>query len=326
MPFTSAALIAAGRLAGVAVACGFNLYATVAFLGIASRLGWFVLPPGLRGLENTIVIASAAALYVAETIIDKFPYVDAVWEGIHTLIRPLAAGLLAALAISGLSTPETAGLAAAVGLLTLAAHGAKAGLRVAARTPSRPALRFAISVGEDAAAIAIAAAALLHPTAAIAVAFALALVLVVAGPGLWRAGLLGLRAFVSRIRGFFGDSRWRGREELPGALRKVIDTDPHGLHPARAARVAVYGVPRAGAYRNGWLVLERGVPLFVFRARFASRRIELPRAAEGRVRRGLMLDVIELETLDRRFALFLLKDGPAAETALAELIGQAPWT
>lgn len=324
MPFTLPALIAAGRLAGVAVACGFNLYATVAFLGIASRAGWFVLPPGLRGLENTIVIASAAALYVAETVIDKFPYVDAVWEAVHTLIRPLAAGLLAGLAVSGVPSVDPGVVAALVALLTLAGHGAKAGLRVAARTPARPMMRFGLSVAEDAAAIGLAAAALLYPQAAAILAAVIALIMILAGPGLWRAGLLGLRAFVSRLRGFFGDSRWRTSAEVPAGYRRAIAPDPHGLHPARAARAAVYGLPRVGAYRNGWLVIERDGPSFVYRSMFRTRRLGLAPAPEGRVRRGLMLDVLEIENLDRRYAIFLLKDGPAAEAALAEMIGSTP--
>ena len=320
MPFSSALIIGAGRLAGVAVACGFNLYATVAFLGIGSRLQWFELPAELRGLEHSVVIGSATILYLAESIIDKFPYIDAVWEAVHTLIRPLATGLLAALAFSGGSDTQMVTAAAAVALLTLAAHGAKAGLRIAVRTPDRPFVRIGISILEDAVALGIAAAALLHPAAAVAVATLAGLVLIVAGPALWRAGLLGMRAFVARLRGFFGQRRWRSRDEIPGMLRRLIDPDPHGVHPPRARRAAVYGVPRAGAYRYGWLVLEQGVPAFVFRSFLSSRRVELPRAAGGRVRPGLMMDVLELDSPDRRYAVFLLKDGPAAEAALAEIL------
>jgi hypothetical protein len=320
MPFTIPLIIAAGRLAGVAVACGFNLYATVAFLGIASRLHWFALPAELRGLEHSVIIGSATVLYLAESIIDKFPYIDAVWEALHTLIRPLAAGLLAALTFSAGPRAEMVAIAASVALLTLAAHGAKAGLRIAVRTPDRPLVRIAISILEDAVALGIAAAALLHPGAAVGVAALAGLVLLVAGPALWRAGLLGMRAFIARLRGFFGERRWRSRDEMPGRLRRLIDADPYGVHPARATRAAIYGVPAAGAYRNGWLVLEHGAPMFIFRALFSSRRVALPRAGQGRVRPGLMMDVLEIEAPDRRYAVFLLKDGPAAEAALAEIV------
>jgi hypothetical protein len=319
MPFTPL-VIGAGRLAGVAVACGFNLYATVAFLGIASRMQWFALPAELRGLENTVVIGSATVLYLAESIIDKFPYIDAVWEAVHTLIRPVATGLLAALAFSGRPDAQMFAIAGFVALLTLSAHGAKAGLRIAVRTPDRPFVRIGISILEDAIALGIAAAALLHAGAAVAVAAVSGIVLVVAGPALWRAGLLGMRAFVARLRGFFGEKRWRTRDELPGLLRRLVDADPHGVHPARAARAALYGIPKTGAYRNGWLVVEHGSPVFVFRSFLSSRRVVLPRAAGGRVRPGLMLDVLELEAEGSRYAVFLLKDGPAAEAALAEIV------
>lgn len=321
MPFSSAALIAAGRLTGVAIASGYNLYATLAFLGVASRLGWFVLPPGVRGLENPIVIGSALALYVAEFVIDKFPYVDAVWEAVHTLVRPLATGLLAALALAGFLPPSQVGAAAAgVALLTLAAHGAKAGLRVAARTPTRPVMRILISILEDAAALAIAAAALLHATAAVLVAATAALLLVIAGPGLWRAGFLGILAFRARLRGFFGESRWRAPAEMPRVLRPLIEPDPDGIHPPRAARAALYGMPGAGAYRSGWLVIEHGRPIFVYRALFSSRRIALPRADGFTLQRGLLLDVLELDAGPTHYAIFLFKDGPATEAALAELM------
>jgi hypothetical protein len=211
-------------------------------------------------------------------------------------------------------------IAASVALLTLAAHGAKAGLRIAVRTPDRPFVRIGISILEDAIALGIAAAALLHSGAAVGVAALAGVVLLVAGPALWRAGLLGMRAFIARVRGFFGERRWRSRDEIPGMLRRLVDADPHGVHPVRARRAALYGVPNAGAYRNGWLILEHGERAFVFRSFFSSRRVALPPAAAGRVRPGLMLDVLELEAQDSRYAVFLLKDGPAAEAALAEIV------
>lgn len=319
MPFT-AALIAAGRLAGVAVAGGFNLYATVALLGLASRNGWSVLPAGLRGLEHPIVIGSALALYLAEFVFDKFPYVEAVWEGIHTLIRPLAVGLLALLVLlDGRGVPEAVAFAMILALITLLAHGAKAGLRMAVRTPQRPWVRVGVSLLEDLAALGIAAAALFHPVAAALVALLIGALLIAAGPGLWRAGLLGLRALVARLRGFFGGAGWQGVDALPAVLRSLIRPDPEGVHPPRAARAAVYGIRAAGAYRTGWLVMEHGAPVFIFRALFASRRLDLPRASSGRIRPGLMLDVLELNTSAQPYSVFLLKDGPAPQAALAEL-------
>ena len=65
------------QLLGTAFACGLNLYATVAVLGLGSMIGFLpALPPGLQGLAHPLVLASALLLYVVEAVIDKFPDVD----------------------------------------------------------------------------------------------------------------------------------------------------------------------------------------------------------------------------------------------------------
>ena len=91
----SGSIVLAGQLLGTAFACGLNLYATVALLGIAARVGLTSLPPGMTGLSNGVVIGSAAALYIIEFVIDRTPVADHVWEAVHTIIRPAAAALLA---------------------------------------------------------------------------------------------------------------------------------------------------------------------------------------------------------------------------------------
>ena len=44
---------------GIAWSSSVSLYATVAFTGVAGRLGWVMLPEGLRALENPTVIGVA---------------------------------------------------------------------------------------------------------------------------------------------------------------------------------------------------------------------------------------------------------------------------
>ena len=87
----TAPLVVLGQILGVAFGAGLNLYATVAFLGLAIRLGWIAgLTPALYGLANPIVLATAAFFYVLEFFIDKIPYADTAWDAIHTIIRPVA--------------------------------------------------------------------------------------------------------------------------------------------------------------------------------------------------------------------------------------------
>lgn len=321
------AFILAGQLLGTAFACGLNLYATIALLGFAARLDLITgLPPGMRGIENAFVIGSAALLFIVEFVIDRVPFAGEAWEGVHTLIRPAAAGLLAFLAFQGLPLPLQIVAAAAASAVALAAHGSKAGLRLilATRrgsTRHRGLLRAAASLLEDVAAVGIAIAALLFPSVALGVLAASALVLLLAGPRLWRAATFGLFAVRARLRALFGRPGWRSREQLPRPVRDVIPPEPLGRSPARAASATLTGLPRIGAWRNGWIVFTCDGPRFVYRAAFRTRSAALPGAVDVQLRAGLLADALDIRTAPdaRPFTLFLLKDGPPASVAAAEL-------
>lgn len=322
-------LILAGQLLGTAFACGLNLYATVALLGIASRLGWIAgLPPGMLGLEHNIVIVSAAVLYVVEFAVDRVPLVDHTWEAVHTLVRPAAAAMLAALALEQMPLYLRLTGAAAAGAVALAAHGTKTGLRLIVSTRAsearrRSLLRTILSLLEDFAAVGIAIAALMHPDIAVGVMAASGALLLLGGPRLWRASILGLRAVIARNRGFFTGRGWRSRDQLPRAIRSAIPSEPLGRRPARATSAAISGLPHVGEYRNGWLVVTGDGPRFIYRSLFRTRSAMLPPIAGISLRRGLVTDALDVlgngNAAQRSFTIFLLKDGPHPQVAAAEL-------
>src|SRR6476620_9624724 len=121
-----------GRLLGFSFAAGINLYATVAILGLATRFGWVDLPPQYRVFDNNWIIGAAIVLYVIEFVADKIPWLDSIWDAIHTLIRP-AGGALIAVASIGHAGPgmQTAAALAGAALAT-STHVAKAGTRAMA--------------------------------------------------------------------------------------------------------------------------------------------------------------------------------------------------
>lgn len=80
---------------GTGFSSGLNLYATVATLGLLERLRIIHLPEKLQVLSHPWVLGVAIGLYVVEFLADKIPYVDSVWQAVHTFIRPPAAALLA---------------------------------------------------------------------------------------------------------------------------------------------------------------------------------------------------------------------------------------
>lgn len=326
-------IILAGQLLGTAFSCGLNLYATVALLGLASRFGWIpALPPGMAGLQNGIVIGLAITLFVVQIVVDRIPLLGNAWEGVHTVIRPGAAAMLAFLALQHAPWYLIAAGCTAAAAMALAAHGTKAGLRLvlathyAARPDVRrqePRARTILALAEDTTAVAIALAALTFPELAPAIVGASLVLLLVGGPRLWRAATLGFRALVARTRGFFGGRSWRSRDQLPRYLRDAVPLEPLGRSPARATPAAINGMPRVGAYRNGWLVFTCDGPRFVYRSLLGARCTSLPAMADIRLHRGLMTDALYVtatgDAATRVFTIFLLKDGPPPQVAAAEL-------
>jgi hypothetical protein len=158
-----------GRMMGFSFAAGINLYATVAILGLASRFDWVELPPQFKVFDHDIVIAAAIVLYAIEFVADKIPWVDSVWDAVHTAIRPLG-GAFIAVATLGQASPPVQGLVALLGgTLAAGSHFTKAGTRAAANASPEPFSNWILSIGEDIFVVGLGVLALNYPIAAAAV-------------------------------------------------------------------------------------------------------------------------------------------------------------
>ncbi len=134
---------------GSAWTSGINLYATVAVLGLLEKFGAAKLPGGLDALDNWLIIGVAGGLYVIEFFADKIPYVDSVWDVVHTFIR-VPAGAVVAYAATNHMDPSIYIPAALVGGgLALSSHGTKTALRVGANLSPEPVSNWVLSLGED---------------------------------------------------------------------------------------------------------------------------------------------------------------------------------
>ena len=172
-------LTALGRTMGFSFAAGLNLYATVAILGLASHYGWVALPPQYQVFDNPWIIGGALALYVVEFIADKIPWLDSVWDAVHTVIRPVG-GAVIAVATLGDNTPATETMVAMLGgALAASTHFSKSGTRVLANASPEPFSNWALSLGEDLFVVGLGALALKYPAAA-AVVVIVCLALIVA--------------------------------------------------------------------------------------------------------------------------------------------------
>ena len=308
-----------GQILGVAFACGLNLYATVAALGILSRLDLVVVPAGLRGLEGGIVIASALVLFLVEAILDRIPHVDSVWDTVHTLIRAPAAALLAVGVLWGRPGSLLIAGALIALLAALAAHATKAGIRMSLHAAGTHDGQRWISTAEDVLAVGFAMAAFAVPIPTLLVVGTLLGVLLVVGLRFWRAFGLGLRALLAWFRALFARPRWQEADELPRDLRSLLDQPPLGGAPPRGARAAVHGVAGTGDYRNGWLVLTGDGPVFLYRTLFGSRRVDLPPARSIEPTSALWANTLRVRSDGGEYTLYLLKGGPAIELAVRNL-------
>jgi uncharacterized protein DUF4126 len=155
-----------GRTMGFAFAAGINLYATVAILGLASRFDWVTLPPQFNVFDNDVIIVTALVLYAIEFVADKIPWVDSIWDAVHTLIRPVG-GALIAMTTLGEASPTVQGLVALLGgTLAAGTHFTKAGTRAAANTSPEPFSNWILSVTEDLFVVGLGFLALTYPVAA----------------------------------------------------------------------------------------------------------------------------------------------------------------
>jgi hypothetical protein len=160
------ALTSLGRTMGFSFAAGINLYATVAILGLASRYGWVALPPQYQVFDNNWIIGGALALYVIEFVADKIPWVDSVWDAVHTVIRPVGGALIAVATLGEQSTGMQTLVALFGGALAASTHFSKAGTRVMANASPEPFTNWILSIGEDTFVVGLGLLALKYPAAA----------------------------------------------------------------------------------------------------------------------------------------------------------------
>ena len=305
--------IVAGVVLGFGIAAGLNIYGAVAAIGLASRLGWFELAAGLRGLQSPIVIGPAILLFGLEIYADRSARTQRWWDALHTIVRPLAASSLAAVVLSAAPTPPPAWLwltaTFSAGMVALIVHASKTGARVLLSVArDRRRLRL-LARAEDAVAIAFGPLTLARPGDALWIAAAILLALAVFGRWLWRAFLLGPRALAALGAGFFGTRGWLEIDDLPAWAVAALETPRPGQARHRGARASLHGAP--GRFRNGWFVTGGGGPRFLFRGSSGRVRVvPLESARCGPVQSDEWVDRMTLGANGASSTLFLLKDGP----------------
>lgn len=190
---------------GSAWTSGINLYATVAVLGLVEKFGAAKLPAGLAALDNWWIIGIAGTLYLIEFFADKIPYLDTIWDVVHTFIRVPAGAVVAYTATNQMDESTKIIATLLGGGLALSSHGTKAALRGAANLSPEPFSNWILSLVEDFIAF----------TGTLAAVFAPVLILIVLGifliffAWLMPKVLRTMRRMMNAARALFGGENFR---------------------------------------------------------------------------------------------------------------------
>ncbi|HEX2545543.1 MAG TPA: DUF4126 domain-containing protein [Ramlibacter sp.] len=180
-------------------ASGFRLYAAVFLAGIAGFMGWVALPPGLQMLQHPGVLMASGFMLFVEFFADKIPFVDSMWDAVHTVIRIPAGAALAAGAL-GADGQAMSWIAALIGgSLAATSHATKMTTRAAVNTSPEPFSNVAVSLAEDGLVVFMLWLSATHP-----VAFAIVLIVAIVLSVILLVVLFAfLRKVVRGVNGFF---------------------------------------------------------------------------------------------------------------------------
>lgn len=135
--------------AALAWGSGIRLYAVLLVAGLAGYAGWVELPAHLAVLADPLVLGASGFMTLVEFGADKLPWLDSLWDAVHTFIR-IPAGAALAAAVFGATDPSIS-IAAAIlgGTIAAGTHLAKAGGRAAINASPEPFSNWIASFSED---------------------------------------------------------------------------------------------------------------------------------------------------------------------------------
>ncbi len=193
------------------VASGVNSYIAVLVLGLIGKFGHVGAIPAV--LERPEVLVAAAVLFIGQFVAGKVPWLDSVWDVVHTPLRPVVGGAIGTVMAqqAHVSPAVTIAGAALGGGSALASHVVKTGTRLGVNASPEPFSNIVVSLLEDLGVAGLVSFAVFHPVAAAIVA---AVVLA--------AGIALFALLASRIRrGWQRRREARRRRRLPDGRATV---------------------------------------------------------------------------------------------------------
>jgi hypothetical protein len=319
-----------GSITGLGLMAGLRLYATVLIVGLGVRFGLLQLDPSLSHLavlSNPAIIITAGIGYLMEFFADKVPWVDSLWDSIHTFIRPLGAAVLGVAAVGSLD-PATQMLAFVLcGGAAVASHSTKAGTRLLVNHSPEPFSNVGLSLAEDSLTLAGTWLSLKHPRVMFAAALVFLALFVWLAPRLFRM----LRVELNALRGLIakhtsGSTEAFFREAMPDDYENHIwkRCDPSKL----ALVVKCVASKGVNGLRNsiGYMCFNHEKLLFVTRRWFHFRTYEAKNESIKNLdfQKGLFLNSLSFRDEKSRRSFYFFKDSFNSAEEIISKLGSLP--
>lgn len=294
-----------GLAMGIGFTAGIRLYSTVLLIGLGIRYGLLQLPPEyahLSTFSDTRVLVVAGVAFVLEFLADKVPWVDGLWDSLHTVVRPLGATALVAIGLSGTDPVLEVILALLAGGVALTGHSSKAATRLAVNHSPEPISNIALSVVEEVAVPFASWVFLSHPVVAFGVVGAFLLVFAWLSPKIWRILRVEMTALGGMIASWLGASNTVTVDEATRELARERGFPRDGHVTRCAATRSIPGLKNS----MGYLFIEGRRGLFITHRLFRRRLWEM--AFDSlEVRNGLMFDQVILRAGQKEYRLDAFK-------------------
>ena len=139
---------------GISFLSGLNLYLVTFLTSLAVQQGWIdsALHPAVAALGHPAVLVLSLGFFLTEFIIDKIPWVDSLWDSVHTVVRPVGAGMLSFIILrdAGLTSDSTTAILAGLGgVIALSTHLTKSAVRLLLNASPEPFSNILASLAED---------------------------------------------------------------------------------------------------------------------------------------------------------------------------------
>ena len=299
-----------GSTMGLGLVSGLNLYATVLTVGLGIRLGLITLNPELSGLAvlaSPYVLIAAGVIYLVEFFADKIPWVDSIWDGVHTVIRPLGAALIGATAI-GAVKPEAAVIAALCAGVSLSGHSVKAGTRLLANHSPEPFSNIGLSLAEDFLVVIGSWVALRYPAIMVAVVAIFLIAFAWFAPKAFRLMRVEYLATLALLKKFY----LLAKQYVFGERRSLAAVGGDFTVPIDLVTVpgaAGKGVKRL-RHSVGYLQIDDDSLVFVTRRMFRRRHHRIERSAIDDVEfnKRLLFDRLIVRTGEKQQQFYFFKD------------------